>query len=148
MISTLIVFNPQSGDIESTTDTFAPYPTASGSGQGPAYLASGGQRITYIDTGDNPLWKAIWGNQFKSVVMTYGSQGQLLEIDYQGSVANSYQTLEQVYDPITGRLMESIQSFAPPDQYSSFVTGLVDITYFNTGYNPEWDAPEWGSRLR
>jgi hypothetical protein len=148
VLATSIVFNPQSGDVETTTDTLAPYPTASGSGQGPAYLGSGGEQVTYDNTGNDPFWNAAWGNQFTSVAMTYGSHGQLLEMVYQGSAANGYQTIDQVFDPITRRLMESIESFLPPSQYSWFVSGPVDITYFNTGDNPEWDGTEWGPRAQ
>jgi len=144
VVSTSVVFNSISGYAESITDILAPYTTASG-GQANSYLSTNCQQITYENIGSNPLWQAAWGNLFGSVVMTYGSQGQLLEQVFVGTVRNNFQTVDNVFDPLTGKLWETIESYPAPSQSSSFVSGTMTITQFNTGDNPNWDTAEWGS---
>lgn len=146
VLSTRMTFGAQSGDLEGTTDTLASFPPLQTSTpQSPGYLAQGGQQTTEYNTGSNPLWQPVWGNQFSCVVTTQGSQGQLIEQVFQGSARNGYQSVENVFDPNTGRLWETIRSDLAPTGYSSFVSGPMTVTQYNTLDNPNWDNTEWGS---
>ena len=139
-----------SGHLLSEKDVLAPStlsPVALQAGFG-NYLASGGTQITEYNTGDNPNWSANWNPTLSYVRTTYGSSGQILEQVFQGGPTQPYFTLDNVFNPYTGQLLEQIQSAPAPALFSDFVTGTKYVTQYNTGDNPNWDWADWGNSSR
>lgn len=146
-LQTTMSYGPQSGNLESVTDTLAP--TAIPNNALPSdmvnYLASGGTQVTQINSGDNPNWLPDWSNQLASVTTTYDSAGTVIEQSFQGGASEPYLTVDNVFDPNSGQLWEQIETLPPPAPYSSFATGDELVTQFNTGDNPNWDYADWGT---
>jgi hypothetical protein len=147
LTSTVMSYGNASGKLEQTTSSIAPF--SAGSNPSIAslgnYLSTGGQQVTEYNTGDNPNWNPDWSSLLASVTTTYGSAGQVLEQVFQGGSSEAWFSLDNVYDPATGKLWEQIQTASPMGQYGSFASGPVFITQFNTGDNPNWDQADWGS---
>jgi hypothetical protein len=155
--STTNTFDPVSGQLLSSMDTFAPSPMTVVNMSGTAVpnpfatqFNNGGSQIIEFNTGNNPGWNPTWSNQFNSATLTYDGAGHLVEEFLQGSDSNPAFSIDDVFDPANGQLWEEFQSSAPPpvSSYSSpvsnFVTGPLYITEFNTGDNPNWDYLDWG----
>jgi hypothetical protein len=143
-LTSTFVFSASTGALETITDTLGPLASATGRAA-PSYLASGGVQVIYENTGDNPGWNPAWGAAFASTTLTYGSNHQLLEQVWVGNENNNYLTVDNVYDPSSGHLWEQMQSTQPPIGFTSFGSGFLNITQFNTGDNPNWDYVEWAN---
>ena len=157
--TTVNTFNPLSGRLETAVDTLAPDPqtvVVKGGVVADTFATAfnnGGTRVTEYNTGDNPAWQAGWGSQFASVTLTYDSADRLTEEVFQGGTGDPQFTIDDVFDPNTGRLWEQFQSAAtPPEAAGSatyattsnpyqpgFATGPMYETEFNTGDNPNWN---------
>jgi hypothetical protein len=145
--STTITYGEISGELQSTTDRLAPstplnpkYATILSN-----YFATGGTRITQLNSGDNPNWLSSWSSGLSSVTTTYGSSNQILEQVFQGGASEPWFLLDNVFNPYTGLLWEQFQTVPPPAPFGNFVTGTQLLTQFNTGDNPNWDYTDWGS---
>ena len=112
------------------------------------YFATGGSQTIQYNTGDNPEWLSAWGVQLGSVTTTYDSSGAVIEQLFQGGTTNQYYSLDNVYDPYTGKVWEQIITGPPPQPLNTFVTGPEYITQFNTGDNPNWDWNDWGANTQ
>jgi plastocyanin len=147
VLQTTMSYGPQSGKLESVTDTLAPtaIPNSALPSDMVNYLASGGTQVTQINSGDNPNWLPDWSNKLASITTTYDSAGTVIEQSFQGGAAEPFLTLDNVFDPNTGQLWEQIETLPPPAPYSSFATGDELVTQFNTGDNPNWDYVDWGN---
>lgn len=79
-----------------------------------------------------------------------------MEAFLHGSQANSWLTIDDVFDPVSGKLWEQFQSTTPPGvsatgtyagtnnpYYDGFVSSPVYITQF--AGSPNWDYLDWGS---
>jgi Tryptophan-rich Synechocystis species C-terminal domain len=149
--TTTLTFSQSTGALLKTDDSFVPLASPTG-GAAPVGLANGGDQITYMNTGNNPYWQATWGSQFSTATLTYGTYGGsrvLLEMVLQGNESNSFITDDEVFDPTTGSLWEVFATTQPPtnffDTLSTFPSGLMTVTEYNTGDNPNWDSADWGT---
>jgi hypothetical protein len=147
--TTTLTFAPITGVLLSSDDAFLQLASMTG-GESPRGLANGGHQITYMNTAGNPDWNAAWGTQFSTATLTYGSNDghqQLLEQILQGNESNSFITVDNIFDPATGRMFEQFLTTLPPtnatDNLSTFPSGLMTVTEFNTGNNPNWDGRDW-----
>jgi hypothetical protein len=158
--STTNTFNPVSGQLETSVDSLAPDPLTvvnlSGTAVANAFATqfnTGGTQVTEYNTPNNPAWQAGWGSQFNSATLTYDDIGKLVEEFLQGGPSNPTFTIDDVFDPNTGKLWEQFQSSAPPPLASypypvaGFATGPLYVTEFNTGDNPNWDYLDWGTAI-
>ena len=163
--STTQTFDPSAGQLETLVNRLAPDPITVTDRTGihaDTYANAfnqGGYQVIQINTGTNPNWQMGWGNQFSSVTMTYDAAGQLVEEFLQGASENATFSIDNVFDPFTGRLWEQFQSSAPPPASGTlatyattsapympgFSTGPVYVTQFDTGNNPNRDYIDWGS---
>jgi len=156
--STVELFNPATGQLESATDYFVPSPQTIVTQQGTSVpnlfaqqFANGGSQVTEYNTGNNPAWQAGWGSQFSSVTLTRDAAGQLMEEFFQGGPADPSFSMNLVFDPETEALWEEFQGAPSPpasiyyNGVQGFVSGPMYVTEFNTGDNPNWDYLDWGT---
>ena len=147
--TTTLTFASITGVLLSSDDAFLPLASMTG-GDSPKGLANGGHQIIYMNTAGNPGWNPAWGTQFSTAMLTYGSYDdhqQLLEQVLLGNESNSFITVDNIFDPATGRIWEQFVTTRPPtnatDNLSTFPSGLMYVTEFNTGDNPNWDGADW-----
>jgi Tryptophan-rich Synechocystis species C-terminal domain len=152
--TTTLTFSQRTGVLLEIDDSFLPLASLTG-GTLPGWLTSGGDQITYMNTGDNLDWQASWGPQFATATLTYGNYNGsrvLLELVLQGNESNSFITDDEVFDPTTGGLWELFTTSQPPtnanDPLSTFPSALMTVTEYNTGDNPNWDSADWGTNAQ
>jgi hypothetical protein len=147
VLSTDMYYSSTYGSLMSIVQKLAPTdPTARVPGAALAnYFALGGTEVTLFNTGSNPGWQGNWNADLSSVTMILGSQGQLLESFYQGGVKDPDLTLDNVFDPYTGKLWEQFETLSSAAPYQNYIGGDQLITEFNTGDNPNWNYTAWGS---
>jgi hypothetical protein len=161
--STTNTFNSTTGQLETSVDRLAPDPltvvdlTGTHSNMFATAFNNGGTQVTEFNTGANPAWQAGWGNQFAAVTLTYDGSGHLVEALLQGGQNNPLFSIDDVFDPDSGRLWEQFQSTTPPPEalgttdyattnnpyYDGFATGPVYVTQFEG--SPNWDYVDWGT---
>lgn len=147
VLSTTEQFNTSTGQLQSSTSRIAPYsdPTISSLGAIADFMSGGGEQTTEYNVQGNPGWMPYWSPALASVTTIDDSAGSVVEQIFKGGASERWLSVDNVYSPQTGKLWEQIETGPPVGQYVNFPSGILYVTQFNTGDNPNWNYSDWGN---